>query len=116
MSLKIASWRAPGSILEAPGLDFGASGSRFGLILESSGIDFSVEGWQENVSYPPWGDTLKAWQSPHVLAHKWGGGGGPPWGEFNGIGAKLGILVTKNFARRIFNYADYMSFDTKCNN
>ena len=20
---------------------------------------------------------------PNVLAHKWGGGGGPPWGEFN---------------------------------
>ena len=27
--------------------------------------------------------ALKAWQSPNVLAHKWGGGGGPPWGEFN---------------------------------
>ena len=29
--------------------------------------------------------ALNAWQSPNILAHKWGGGGGPPWGEFNGI-------------------------------
>ena len=27
--------------------------------------------------------ALKAWQSPKILAHKWGGGGGPPLGEFN---------------------------------
>ena len=34
--LKIASWRAPGSILEAPGLDFGGSGNdlfRFLLVF-----------------------------------------------------------------------------------
>ena len=30
--------------------------------------------------------AFNAWQSPNILAHKWGGGGGPPWGEFNGIG------------------------------
>ena len=35
--------------------------------------------------------ALNAWQSPNVPAHKWGGGGGPPQGEFNGIGAKLPI-------------------------
>ena len=29
--------------------------------------------------------ALKAWQSPKILAHKWGGDGGPPQGEFNGI-------------------------------
>ena len=29
--------------------------------------------------------AFNAWQSPNILAHKWGGGGGPPWGEFNGI-------------------------------
>ena len=22
-------------------------------------------------------------QSPNILTQKWGGGGGPPWGEFN---------------------------------
>ena len=32
--------------------------------------------------------ALKAWQSPKILVHKWGGGGGPPLGEFNGIGPK----------------------------
>ena len=37
--------------------------------------------------------ALKAWQSPNILAHKWGGGGGPPWGEFNGIGAKSAALL-----------------------
>ena len=40
--------------------------------------------------------ALNAWQSPKILAHKWGGGGGPPWGEFNGIGAMLAILASKN--------------------
>ena len=25
--------------------------------------------------------ALNSWQSPDVLAHKWGGGGGPPWGS-----------------------------------
>ena len=47
----MASWRAPGSILEVPGLDFGASGPRFWPLSKSSGIDFSAEGWQESVSY-----------------------------------------------------------------
>ena len=32
--------------------------------------------------------ALNAWQSPNVHAHKWGGGGGPPKGEFNGIDSK----------------------------
>ena len=32
--------------------------------------------------------AFNAWQSPNILAHKWGGGGGPPWGEFNGIDSK----------------------------
>ena len=27
--------------------------------------------------------AINAWQSPNILAHKWGGGGGPPLGEFN---------------------------------
>ena len=39
--------------------------------------------------------ALNAWQSPNILAHKWGGGGGPPWGEFNGIGTKLGQVAPK---------------------
>ena len=28
--------------------------------------------------------ALKAWQCPKILAHKWGGGGATPKGEFNG--------------------------------
>ena len=32
--LKIASWRAPGSMLEAPGLDFGGSGNDFLRFLQ----------------------------------------------------------------------------------
>ena len=27
--------------------------------------------------------AFNAWQSPNILAHKWGGSGGPPLGEFN---------------------------------
>ena len=27
--------------------------------------------------------AFNAWQTPNILAHKWGGGGGPPLGEFN---------------------------------
>ena len=33
----MASWRAPGSILEAPGLDFGGSGDDFGEIFARFG-------------------------------------------------------------------------------
>ena len=37
--------------------------------------------------------ALKAWQSPKILVHKWGGGGGPPLGGVNGIGAKSAALL-----------------------
>ena len=50
-SWKIASWSAPDSILEPPGLDFGGSGLRFWPILKNSGIDFSAKSWLESVSY-----------------------------------------------------------------
>ena len=33
--------------------------------------------------------AYKAWGSPNIPAHKWGGGGGPPLGEFNGIDIKI---------------------------
>ena len=50
--------------------------------------------------------ALKAWQSPNILAHKWGGGGGPPQGEFNGIETKLAFLgsqgAPKSFQNPIF--------------
>ena len=46
--------------------------------------------------------ALNAWQSPNVPAHKWGGGGGPPWGEFNGIEAKLAHFGLENFGARLF--------------
>ena len=38
--LKIASWRAPGSILEAPGLDFGGSGDDFCEIFARFGSGY----------------------------------------------------------------------------
>ena len=31
--------------------------------------------------------AYKAWGSPNIPAHKWGGGGGPPLGGINGIGS-----------------------------
>ena len=40
---------------------------------------------------------LKCMAVPQILAHKWGGGGGPPQGEFNGIGAKLTLKALKHF-------------------
>ena len=43
--------------------------------------------------------AFNAWQSPNILAHKWGGGGGPPWGEFNGIGAKLAWICSRTWWR-----------------
>ena len=36
--------------------------------------------------------AYKAWGSPNIPAHKWGGGGGPPLGGVNGIGVKLSVL------------------------
>ena len=48
--------------------------------------------------------AFNAWQSPNVPAHKWGGGGGPPQGEFNGIGAKLAHFGRRKFLRQAFFY------------
>ena len=48
---EMASWKPPGSILDAPGFDFGGSGPRFWPILKNSGIDFSATSWLESVSY-----------------------------------------------------------------
>ena len=39
--------------------------------------------------------AYKAWRSPNIPAHKWGGGGGPPLGGVNGIGAKMAL--NRNF-------------------
>ena len=41
--------------------------------------------------------AFNAWQSPNILAHKWGGGGGPPWGEFNGIDAENVLFFNIDF-------------------
>ena len=32
---------------------------------------------------------IQIYVNPNIPAHKWGGGGGPPLGGVNGIGAKL---------------------------
>ena len=112
----MASRTALTSILEAPGLDFGSSRSRFWTVLGSIFRNFRAF-WASCLRNGCFTDTmprkpksgqivakmwafispcafstavlhmqaLKAWQSPKILAHKWGGGGGPPLGEFNGI-------------------------------
>ena len=64
----MVSWRAPGSILEAPRLDFGASGPCFWPSWKSSGADFSAEGWQESVSYQ---QVRISWFRPKFMAF-WG--------------------------------------------
>ena len=43
--------------------------------------------------------AFNAWQSPNILAHKWGGGGGPPLGEFNGMPPKTTFQKTSIFSR-----------------
>ena len=110
-------------VLEASGLDFGASRPRFwslqASISKGLGTDFSKMFdvfWAPLVSYQRfkfiaksgqivakmWAfispcafsnaalqmQAFNAWQSPNILAYKWGGGGGPPWGEFNGIASQ----------------------------
>ena len=40
----MVSWKAPGSILEAPGLGFGGSGKAPGSILEAPGLGFGGSG------------------------------------------------------------------------
>ena len=54
MSLKIASWRAPGSILEGSGLDFGgfwdaqvAPGWPQGFLLDDSGVDMAASRFRQ---------------------------------------------------------------------
>ena len=112
----MASRTALTSILEAPGLDFGSSRSRFWTVLGSIFRNFRAflasclrNGcFTDTMPRKPksgqivakmWAfispcafstavlhmQAFKAWQSPKILAHKWGGGGGPPLGEFNGI-------------------------------
>ena len=76
---KNASGRAPDSILEAPGLDFGGSGPRFcrfqAPLVERKGFFLTSRGSVMQ--------AFNAWQSPNIHAPNWGGGGGPPWGVFN---------------------------------
>ena len=42
----MASWRAPGSISEAPGLDFGGSGLDFPRFWPSQAMPEGISGWQ----------------------------------------------------------------------
>ena len=56
--------------------------------------------------------AFNAWQSPNILAHKWGGGGGPPWGEFNGIGY-LGALRSLLEVHVFFNWPFLVCFVPK---
>ena len=115
--------------MEAPGLDFGSSRSRFWTVLGSIFRNFRAflasclrNGcFTDTMPRKPksgqivakmWAfispcafstavlhmQALKAWQSPKILAHKWGGGGGPPLGEFNGIHSKSMSQKTCDFS------------------
>ena len=46
--------------------------------------------------------AYKAWGSPNIPAHKWGGGGGPPLGGINGIGPKLALKASKIYGAAHF--------------
>ena len=98
---------ALGSILEAPGLDFKGFWDRFfenvrrflgsfgKKVFLTSVFKFIAKSGQ--IVAKMWAfispcafsnavlqmQAFNAWQSPNILAHKWGGGGGPPLGEFN---------------------------------
>ena len=92
LKFKISSikfWRAPGSIFEAPGLDFGGSGDEFFEIL-----DFLAEKMQELISNLPLklrGSSWKLELPIHLTPtsnfnHDFRGrvaGGDPPPGVFN---------------------------------
>ena len=88
----MACWKAPGSILEAPD-----------SILEAPGLDlggFWDEFFEIFAQNAKKAKNAKNAQSSKILplnalSQRWGGGGVPPQGVFNGIGAKLAILATR---------------------
>ena len=82
----MASWRAPGSILEAPGLDFGESGDDFSKF--STVFGFVSSKWslhRQNAKNAKKAKNAKNAQSVKILplnalSQVWVGGGVPPGG------------------------------------
>ena len=99
----MASWRAPGSILRAPGLDFGGSWDELFKIL-----GFLAKKLQELISNLPLklrGSSLEARVARSSYSNlelqprfpKRVGGGDPPLGVFNGINPlAAGWMVANN--------------------
>ena len=84
-------------VLEAPGLDFGGPGARFlrprGSIWERSGAMFSR--FLPRMPRLPRTPRTPAKTRPRSqMRQEWVGGGAPPPGGFNGIGAKLVVLAS----------------------
>ena len=71
----MASWRAPGSILEAPGLDFGRFGNDFFEIFER---ETSIWAEKKNLLKLPF--FLENFGSDGRGATEWVAGGVPPRG------------------------------------
>ena len=109
MSSKIASWRAPGSILEGLGLDLGGSGPRFWR-LQASIFEPPGQHAPEKLFFrkfpalsafpPPFLPSPTAWQSSNIPATRGGGGGGPPWG----VSIRRPPKVCQRRARLISNW------------
>ena len=107
----MASWRAPGSILEAPGLDFGGSGDDFFEIFNSvfdafskyclqGSLQHALHETLESLSHLLFEEAENLPRTCRVAGHlpanfqpayphyagprsaKWVGGGGPPPGGF----------------------------------
>ena len=114
----MASWRAPGSLLKAPGLDFPGSGGHFfeifacfgarGLEAVSPEIPPAIPPEILASSHQEWPRIAQCQErqkrqelprvkilSPERPEQKVGAGA--PRGGFNGIGAKLAILASQNF-------------------
>ena len=115
----MASWRAPGSLLEAPGLDFPGSGADFFEIFACLGAggleavppeippaippEILASSHQEWPRIAQCQERQKRQELPRVKIasperpEQKVGAGGPRRGGFNGIGAKLAILASQNF-------------------
>ena len=99
----MASWRPPGSILEAPRLDLGEFWDQFFDILGLCAGEVQELISNSNLKLCKCGLEL-TFAFLSTSASKFGrdlpegrvGGGVRPPGGFNGIGAKLAILASKN--------------------
>ena len=85
--LKIVSWTAPGSILEAPGLDFRgfwdvqiATGWPQGLQIPCNMVSKTTVFGRSNLNAKNFDFGMRACAFPQKAWPRLGGGGVPPWG------------------------------------